>query len=256
MDTVDVRAGLTEILRGSRSFGLLRNPQTLDFKADKPTEQESYEDLAEAVVCSRNRRGAHHRRRCRPHGGGPRPFRPSMRSPNHLSSSLSRRSSTPPPVSCSSACRKAWMCTRRRMGYVDVVAETNECLPMRPAERRRRCGVQVEHSPDSSLCVAGHWSPASRREYSDGRVASALPLLTAHADARTGRGTGSGCRQDVPGDGADRTVDPKGCVEHESMTPHTRLSRWTRMRASPASSRSCRSRAQRHRHLVDRVAAV
>jgi ATP-dependent DNA helicase RecG len=56
MDAADVRAGLTQILRGSRSAASLES-QTLDFKADKPTERESYQDLAEAAVCFANSTG-------------------------------------------------------------------------------------------------------------------------------------------------------------------------------------------------------
>ncbi|MGQ0575295.1 MAG: RNA-binding domain-containing protein [Pseudonocardia sp.] len=52
----DVSDALALISRGTRSASSLEN-QRLDFKTDKPSEKESYQDLAEAAVCFANASG-------------------------------------------------------------------------------------------------------------------------------------------------------------------------------------------------------
>lgn len=56
MDAADVEEVLAQILRGVRSASSLES-QDLDFKTDKPTEREAYQDLAEAAVCFANASG-------------------------------------------------------------------------------------------------------------------------------------------------------------------------------------------------------
>lgn len=56
MPDSDVAAALALILRGTRSADSLEN-QTLDFKSQKPSDKETYQDLAEAAVCFANSRG-------------------------------------------------------------------------------------------------------------------------------------------------------------------------------------------------------
>lgn len=56
MDAVDAETALAQILRGTRSAASLES-QRLDFKADKPTEREAFQDLAEAAVCFANASG-------------------------------------------------------------------------------------------------------------------------------------------------------------------------------------------------------
>ena len=56
MDTVDVQAALAQVLRGVRSAASLES-QSLDFKTDKPSERETFQDLAEAAVCFANASG-------------------------------------------------------------------------------------------------------------------------------------------------------------------------------------------------------
>lgn len=56
MPDADVAAALALILRGTRSADSLEN-QTLDFKSQKPSDKETYQDLAEAAVCFANSTG-------------------------------------------------------------------------------------------------------------------------------------------------------------------------------------------------------
>src|SRR5690349_13039734 len=56
VETADVTEALAQILRGARSAASLES-QELDFKTDKPTERETYQDLAEAAVCFANASG-------------------------------------------------------------------------------------------------------------------------------------------------------------------------------------------------------
>jgi ATP-dependent DNA helicase RecG len=56
VDASDVEAALAMVNRGTRSADSLET-QTLDFKTDKPTEKEAYQDLAEAAVCFANGSG-------------------------------------------------------------------------------------------------------------------------------------------------------------------------------------------------------